>query len=82
MQNTEKTIVKYAVDINLFRLGSFNPKKKSSPWIFISSIFKQKNSKFSTRKIRNVLKRMKYQFSDFYFLNYGQFCTQNCPNLR
>ena len=27
MQNTEETIAKYAVDANLFRLGSSNPKK-------------------------------------------------------
>ena len=27
MQNTEETIAKYAVDANLFRLGSTNPKK-------------------------------------------------------
>ena len=28
MQNTEETIAKYAVDANLFRLGSANPKNK------------------------------------------------------
>ena len=28
MQNTEKTTAKYAVDANLFELGSTNPKKK------------------------------------------------------
>ena len=28
MQNNEKTIAKYAVDANLFRLESTNPKKK------------------------------------------------------
>ena len=28
MQNTNETIAKYAVDDNLFRLGSTNPKKK------------------------------------------------------
>ena len=27
MQNTEEIIAKYAVDANLFRLGSTNPKK-------------------------------------------------------
>ena len=27
MQNTEETIAKYAVDINLFQLGPTNPKK-------------------------------------------------------
>ena len=27
MQNTEETFAKYAVDTNLFRLGSTNPKK-------------------------------------------------------
>ena len=35
-----------------------------------------------TWKIRNVLKRMKNQFSDFcdfYFLRYGRFCSQNRP---
>ena len=30
MQNTEETIAKYAVDANLFQLGSTNPKKISS----------------------------------------------------
>ena len=34
MQNNEETIAKYAVDANLFRLGSTNPKKKSSPLFF------------------------------------------------
>ena len=34
MQNTEETIAKYAVDANLFRLGSTNPKKKSSTSFF------------------------------------------------
>ena len=28
MQNTEEIIAKYAVDANLFRLGSTNPKNK------------------------------------------------------
>ena len=32
----EEIIAKYAVDASLFRLGSTNPEKKSSPWIFIS----------------------------------------------
>ena len=31
MQNTEETIAKYAVDANLFRLGSTNPKKNIQP---------------------------------------------------
>ena len=31
MQNNEETIAKYAVDANLFRLGSTNPKKNSQP---------------------------------------------------
>ena len=31
MQNTEETIEKYAVDANLFRLGSINPKKNMQP---------------------------------------------------
>ena len=30
-----------------------------------------------TWKMRNVLKRKKNQFSDFYFWSYDQFCTQN-----
>ena len=33
MHTHEKTIAKYAVDANLFRLGSINPKKISSPWM-------------------------------------------------
>ena len=33
MQNTEETIAKYAVDANLFRLWSTNPKKNYlAPW--------------------------------------------------
>ena len=35
MQNTEEINEKYAVDANLFRQGSTNPKKKSSPWIYM-----------------------------------------------
>ena len=31
MQNNEETIAKYAVDANLFQLGSSNPKKNSQP---------------------------------------------------
>ena len=43
----------------------------------------KKNSKvvIFTWKIRNVLNRKKNHisdFSDFYFLSYGQFCTENC----
>ena len=30
----EEIIAKYAVDANLFRQGSTNPLKKSSPWFF------------------------------------------------
>ena len=38
MQNTEETIEKYAVDANLFRLGSANPKKKyPAPGFFIDN---------------------------------------------
>ena len=29
MQNNEETIAKYAIDANLFRVGSTNPKKNS-----------------------------------------------------
>ena len=36
--DTEDTIAKYAVDANLFRLGSTNPKKNSSPWFFLAFI--------------------------------------------
>ena len=31
----EEIIAKYAVDANLFRLGSTNPKEKSNPWFFL-----------------------------------------------
>ena len=43
MQHTEETIAKYAVDANLFRPGSTNPKKISSPWIFyfLKNVFKK-----------------------------------------
>ena len=34
MQNTEESMAKYAVDANLFRLGSNNTKKISRPWNF------------------------------------------------
>ena len=30
----------------------------------------------NSEKSCNELKRMKYQFSDFYFLGYGRFCSQ------
>ena len=33
----EEISAKYAVEANLFRLGSTNPKKKSSPWFFFCS---------------------------------------------
>ena len=35
MQNTEETIAKYAVDANLFQLGSSNPEKNIQPLDFI-----------------------------------------------
>ena len=35
-----------------------------------------------TWMMRNVLKRMKNQFSDFYFSSYDHFCTQNYSNFR
>ena len=35
MQNTEEIIAKYAIDDNLFRLGSINPKKKIQPLVFL-----------------------------------------------
>ena len=40
MQNTEENFAKYAVDANLFRLGSTNPKKKSSPWFFFGLLYR------------------------------------------
>ena len=35
MQNTEETIAKYAVDANLFRFGSTDPKKNPAPGCFL-----------------------------------------------
>ena len=88
MQETEDTIAKYAVDTNLFRLGSTNPKKN---WFFFlqkcSNIFKKNKNpifffskvfKFTWKK-RNRLNRKKNQISDFYFSSYGHFCTQMSP---
>ena len=46
----EKIIVKYAVDANLFRLGSTNPKKKSRPLDFFISK-KEKNVNFFSSKM-------------------------------
>ena len=34
-----------------------------------------------TGKVRNMLKRMKNQFSDFNFLSYGRFCNQNSSKI-
>ena len=34
-----RIIAKYAVDANLFQLGSPNPKKKSSPWFFFLGFY-------------------------------------------
>ena len=39
MQNTEESIAKYAIDANMFRLGSTNPKKKYiDPGCFLVSL--------------------------------------------
>ena len=49
--------------------------RNKSDEFFFSKVFK------CTWKMRNVLKRMKNQFSDFWdlnFLRYGHFCTQYC----
>ena len=46
MQDTEETIAKYAVDANLFRLGSTNPKKNIQPLDFFFSILKKKLKKY------------------------------------
>ena len=35
----EELIANYAVDVNLFRLGSTNSIKKSSPWFFLGGAF-------------------------------------------
>ena len=50
MQNAEEIIIKYAVDANLFQLGSTNPKKKSSPAFFSSQKWRKKNSKKKCRR--------------------------------
>ena len=90
MQNLSiGTIPKDAVNANLFRLGSTNLKKNIQlNDFFFLSIFEKKSvhiflfMKTSPSvllpfqwKMRNVLKRMKNQFSDFYFWSYGHFCT-------
>ena len=46
----------------------------------IQIFFSPKVFKF-TWYMRNVLKRMKNEFSDLYFSSYGYFCTQNDPNF-
>ena len=54
MENNEETIAKYAVDANLFRLGSTNPKKNMQPlnvfwwepWMHDNSKKKLENLKF------------------------------------
>ena len=49
----------------------------------IYDFFFQKCSKSYERMEwdENRMKRMKDQFSDFYFLSYGYFCTQNMVNF-
>ena len=39
--DTEETIAKYAVDANLFRLGSTNPKKKIHPLFFGGFLYRR-----------------------------------------
>ena len=72
----------YAVDTNLFRLGSTNPKKIPRPWIlfgaglssppekknviFFFEFFFSKMFKYFTCKIRNRLNRKKNQISYFF----------------
>ena len=40
-RSIEDIIAKYAVDANLFRLGSTYPKKKSNPWYFFGLLYRE-----------------------------------------
>ena len=66
MQSTEETIAKNAVDANLFQLGSTNPKKISSPWMFFGG--GQKNPFFSQKCFNNWKKKNDAECAEFFFL--------------
>ena len=55
-------------------------------WLYFKRVTNQKKSRSKvvkfTEKMRNKLKPMKNHFSDFNFLNYGPFCTQNSSKNR
>ena len=96
MQNTEEIIEKYAVDANLFRLGSTNPKKNIqsldfSIEIFFFYIFSIFEPNFFFRSVQIYIKEAEcaetngksiFRFFQFFFLSYGNFCPQNISNYR
>ena len=53
MQNNEETIAKYAVNANLVRLVSINPKKNPSPWMLFTKAGKAKKM-FQEQKFKNI----------------------------
>ena len=54
IQNTEETIAKYAVDANLFRLGSTNPKKNIPPLDFFFQYLKKKLKRGASPLIKKI----------------------------
>ena len=83
MQKIEEIFSKYTADANqsiqkhaIFR-GAAPVGAKPSTNFYFSQMDKSMD-KFTVFKftwnMRNELKRMKNQFSDFYFLSYGRFC--------
>ena len=69
MQNTEETITKYAVDANLFRLGSTNPKNiYPVPGCFlVGSEVHHKKIKLHFFSLKNVyIFEQKHYFSEIY----------------
>ena len=81
-------LAKYAVDANLFRLGSTNSEKNSQALDFhkcfkhfqkCSYIFKQnyyyifKSVQIYMKDVESVESKEKSDFSDFYFSSYGNF---------
>ena len=63
----------------MFFGGGTSPPPKKNDFFFIIFFLVKKKSNFF---LWNVLKRMKNQFSNFYFSSYGNFCTQNMVNFR
>ena len=69
MQNTEAWLVKYAVDANLFRLESTNPKKNSQTPEKKLTFLKKKNWKFFflLKMFEHLRKKKKFRGLGIFF---------------